>query len=112
VFAQKDGEDHDRHEEQRGPGGDGGPVFAARADDGGDEGWRGLGGAGGQQGDKGIFVPSEDQAEDRGRGDAGGGLWQHDLVEGLEPRVTVDQGRFLILHRDFVDEAFQQPDGQ
>jgi hypothetical protein len=77
----------------------------AHADDGRDEGRGGLRGARRQQHGKGVLVPSEDQAEDRRRSDAGGGLRQHDLVEGLEARVAVDQRRFLVLARNLVDEA-------
>ena len=68
--------------------------------------------AGGQQRGEGIFVPGEDQAEDRGRGDAGRGLRQHHLAERLQPRVAVDHRGFLVFARDLVDEALEQPDGE
>ena len=77
------------------------------ADDRWDERRRGLRRARGQKHRKRVFVPGKDQAEDRGRRDAGGRLRQHHFVEGLEPRVAVDQGCFFVLNRDLVDEPFQ-----
>ena len=94
------------------PGGDRGPVLAALADDDRDEGRRGLRLAAGEQHRERVFVPGEDQAEDRGGDDAGGGLRQHHLAEGLQAGVAVDHRRVLVLARDLVDEALQQPDGE
>ena len=65
VFAQQDGKDHHRQQEQRGPGGYGGPVLAANPKDRGDERRGRLRRARGQQEGKGIFVPGKDQAKDR-----------------------------------------------
>ena len=106
MFAQKDGEDHDRQQEQCGACGDGGPVFATRADDGGDEGRGGLGGAAREEDREGVFVPCEDQAENRGGGDAGGGLGKDDFVEGLEAGVAVDQGCFFVFDGDSSMKPF------
>ena len=36
-------------------------------------------------------------------------LRQHHLAERLQARVAVDQRRLLVLARDLVDEALQQP---
>ena len=66
----------------------------------------------GQQHRERVFVPGEDQAEDRGGGDAGGGLRQHHLHERLQARVAVDHRGLLVLARDLVDEALEQPDGE
>ena len=38
------------------------------------------------------------------------GLRQHHLAERLQPRVAVDHRRLLVLARDLVDEALEQPD--
>ena len=51
----------------------------------------------GQEHGEGVLVPGEDQAEDRGRGDAGRRLRQHHLPERLEAGVAVDQRRLLVL---------------
>ena len=109
MAAQQDGEAQDRNEEQRGRGRDRGPVLAALADDEGDEGRHRLRVAAGEQNREGIFVPGEDQAEDRSCGDAGRRLRKHDLEEGLKARVAIDHRRLFVLARDFVHKSLQQP---
>ena len=106
------GEHQDRHQEQGRAGTDGGPVHAALADDRRNEWGRRLGAARGQEHREGIFVPGEDQAENRGGRNARRRLRQHHLPEGLEPRIAVDHRRFLIFARDLVDEALEQPHRQ
>ena len=103
-------EHDDRHQEQRRAGGHRGPVLPALADDDRNEGRRRLRVAGGQKHREGVFVPGEDQAEDRGRRDSRRRLRQHHLHEGLKARIAVDHRRFLVLARDFVDETLEQPD--
>src|ERR1700732_3789112 len=74
MSAQQYREARDRDEEQRRGRGHRRPVLSALADDEGYEGWHCLCFAAGEQHGEGIFVPGEDEAEDGGRGDAGGGL--------------------------------------
>ena len=109
-MRRSDGEDHDRRQKERRRRGDRRPVLAALADDERDEGRHRLRVAARQQESERIFVPGEDEAEDRRRRDAGDGLRQHRLAEGLQPRVAVDERRLLVFARDFVDEALEQPD--
>jgi hypothetical protein len=110
VLAQQDREGDDRDQKQRRSGGDCRPVLAAFADDKGDEGRRSLRLTGSEEYGERIFVPGEDQAEDRCRGDAGSSLRQHDLAECLQARIAVDHCGFFVFARNFVDEALQQPD--
>ena len=110
MLPEQDGEDADRDQEQRRPGRDRRPVLPAFADDEGDEGRHGLRLAGGEEHGEGVFVPGEDQAEDRRRGNAGRRLRQHNLDEGLQARIAVDHRRFLVFARNLVDEALQEPD--
>ena len=88
------------------------PVHAALADYGRNEGRRRLRLTGGQQHSEGKFVPGENQAEDGRGGNAGGGLRQHHLEEGMQPRVAVNHGRLFIFLWNFINETFQQPHGQ
>ena len=112
MLAQQHREYDDRYQKQRRAGGDRGPVLPALADDDRNEGRRRLRIAGGQEHREGVFVPGEDQAEDRGCRDTRRCLRQHHLHEGLKAGIAVDHGRFLVLARDLVDETFQQPDGE
>jgi len=57
---------HDRYQEERRAGGYRGPVLSALADDDRNEGRRGLRVAGGQKHRERVFIPGENQAEDRG----------------------------------------------
>src|ERR1700681_2954942 len=81
MSAQQYGEAQDRDKKQRRGGGDRGAGLTALADDEGNEGRHGLRLAARKQNREGIFVPGEDQAEDRGGRDAGGGLRKHHLEE-------------------------------
>ena len=56
------------------------------------------------------LVPRLDEAEDRGRDEAGRDEREQDLHEGAGARVAVDHRRLLEVARDPEDEAAQDPD--
>src|SRR3984885_4840420 len=76
MLAQQNGEQDDRDDEESGGGRDRRPILAAFADDEGNERRHGLRVAAGEENGEGVFVPRENQTEDRGRGDPGHRLRQ------------------------------------
>ena len=63
------------------------------------------------QGEK-KLIPANDQAKDRGRGEAGADQRKNDPEQHPESRFTVEQRGFLNLPRQLLNEAAHHPDDE